>query len=511
LAWGFAAERSDNGRPTDVLYKEYFKIFLDPKELKRVTEKAPENAPASMQEVEKMYLDYLTCLYNHIKAILSGLEFPDRPWEQVVIEYIFSVPTTWTDQNVIERFRNIAQAAGFGSVRSHQLTIGLTEAEAAAVHVSKGQPKLFSAGDVLLMCDAGGGTTDLSVLQISSNVADILDLRQVDYVNGKAIGSVAIDDDFCNLVSERLFKADAERPLGLNEDDIHQQAWEVSLNSFFQDTKCSFGDSNSRNFASTDTFACPLRRVPYAYVNDKRGIRGQEIKITFQALQTIFDKQVDKLFRHIDSQIKRVARHRIRYLILSGGLGHSQYVQQRLKQRYETDMEAGHAILVRVANDPQLAVCIGLVRDRVQRLDSGRSALSVRVCRESYGVQCDIDVTKGDQKLYGEARKEKDSRDQKDYYKNCIRWLIKQGEPVHADEANSWNFCRLFAKGQKDVPYTVRLLKSSAPADSIPHVVALGASMLFTSPLLTPVDEYRRCARSVSNQDIFCCCYAYRV
>jgi len=457
--------------------KEYFKIFLDPKEFQRVMQKAPEIAPASMEEVEKMYTDYLTCLYNHISSTLSVQEFPDRPWAKVAVNFIFSVPTTWTSQSVVERFRRITQAAGFGSVTSHQVIVGLTEAEAAAVHVSKGQPNLFRSGDVLLMCDAGGGTTDLSVLQVSSNIADILDLHQVDFVRGKNIGSVAIDDDFSNLVRERLFAADSERPSGLSEEEICHQAWDATNSADYQNTKCEFGNASTQNL---EFFNCPLRRIPFTYHNDRHGIRAQEITIPFADLKTIFDKQVDKLFRHIDSQVQRVSSHKIKYLILSGGLGHSAYVQQQLKARYEVDSFAGYPIMVRVSLDPQLAVCMGLVKDRIQRLDTGHSALSRRICRESYGVQCDIPDTSLSRSIYGAASTFTDARDGKLYYRQCIRWLIKQGEPVLADEALSWDFLRLFAPHDKDRPYDVKLLKSSAPADSIPYVASTGAGEDFS-------------------------------
>jgi hypothetical protein len=64
-------------------------------------------------------------------------------WEDANIEFIFSVPTTWK-LPTIERFRSTIGRAGFGSSPSHKIEIGLTEAEAAAVHTARAFPRLFS-------------------------------------------------------------------------------------------------------------------------------------------------------------------------------------------------------------------------------------------------------------------------------------------------------------------------------------------------------------------------------
>lgn len=78
------------------------------------------------------------------------------------------------------------------------------------------------------------------------------------------------------------------------------------------------------------------------------------------------------------------------HLVLSGGLGHSPYVQQRLRSQYA--LGGGHPnakyLQVRIAPDPQLAVCKGIVADRVRKLRAGKSVLSYRCCRASYGTIC---------------------------------------------------------------------------------------------------------------------------
>jgi hypothetical protein len=65
-----------------------------------------------------------------------------RRWEDANVEFIFSVPTAWKPQTV-ERFRSTFERAGFGRHQNHRADIGLTEAEAAAVHTARAFPTLF--------------------------------------------------------------------------------------------------------------------------------------------------------------------------------------------------------------------------------------------------------------------------------------------------------------------------------------------------------------------------------
>jgi hypothetical protein len=75
----------------------------------------------------------------------------------------------------VERFKGVVERAGFGTHPNHKAIIGLTEAEAAAVHTARMFPRLFEVDsllcfpqlqanlgqnrDVLLVRDVGGGKT----------------------------------------------------------------------------------------------------------------------------------------------------------------------------------------------------------------------------------------------------------------------------------------------------------------------------------------------------------------
>jgi len=158
--WGFTCG-NPNQLPEDVRYVDLWKILLVPKELERErtnNTSSTHDVPSNMGEVEKWCEDYLRLLYSHIEARLTT-ELYGTTWQNARIEFIFSVPTTWLDKTIVERFRFIALRAGYQRHTNHVMKIGLTEAEAAAVHVSKAQVGLFKKGSIIMSCDAGGGTT----------------------------------------------------------------------------------------------------------------------------------------------------------------------------------------------------------------------------------------------------------------------------------------------------------------------------------------------------------------
>jgi hypothetical protein len=87
------------------------------------------------------YTDYFQFLYRCIESRLKS-ELAS-PWEDAKIEFIFSVPTTWKPNPTVERFRDIINRAGFGKHPKHTAVMGLTEAEAAAVHTARSSPAIF--------------------------------------------------------------------------------------------------------------------------------------------------------------------------------------------------------------------------------------------------------------------------------------------------------------------------------------------------------------------------------
>ncbi|CAG8976953.1 hypothetical protein HYALB_00008864 [Hymenoscyphus albidus] len=420
-SWGYLSEKPAEQMSEEKECKEWFKTFLDDDRL-RLAQRAAQGfsvCPSSMEEVERLYRDYFRFLYSTIQQKLQG-ELANR-WEHANIEFIFSVPTTWKLVPTVERFRRTIERAGFGAHPNHKAIIGLTEAEAAAVHTARVFPKLFKDLCVLRVTDTGG--------------VGALSLEQMDIVQGATIGSVQLDTAFETTARSRLIKANQILPMGIEDKELDDMAWEMAKSKEYQNAKCEYGSSDD----DTEFFTVAIPRLPRGYVNESEGINFGEMRFRRDEIRSYFDVQVIKLFDLIDKQLGRLATkfplEQVSHLVLSGGLGNSAYVQTCLRVRYTnptSPVPNARRLQIRVAPEPQLVVCKGIVADRMQKLRSGRSMLGWRVSRSSYGTLCKLLYDENDPRHQGVTTMV-DSLDGKTYVMKSINWFIRQGEPVSTD------------------------------------------------------------------------------
>ena len=314
-SWGFKSEMRSEQLASDKSYRDLFKLDLDDEHLKKQLESDPEHLPRTVDEVKRLYTDYLRKLYEHIEDKLSAKLYKVS-WEDARIDFLFSVPSTWKDRTV-ERFRSAIMGGGFGRERNHSVNIDLTEAEAAAVFTAKENRSMFKKGDMLLVCDAGGGTTDISVLSVEDTSNGLLKLKQEDVVQGEATGSISIDYGFRELVVNRLREANESTPLGI---DIVDTAWEMMKSQEFQNLKCGLGspDEPPKSFM-------PSLSIDRNYCDIMSQIENGAMYITREDLRKLFNTQVEKIFDLIDNQLRtleaRLPNAQIAHIVLSGGLG----------------------------------------------------------------------------------------------------------------------------------------------------------------------------------------------
>ena len=433
-SWGFLAESKHEQRADYGTTREWFKTLIDPEFFEKERSRIPLELPSSYSEIQAWCRDYLSFLYDHIKLKLTP-ELGNIGWEDAEIEFLFSVPTTWKPHPSVENFRSLIGQAGFGGPLNarHSVTIGLTEAEAAAVHTSTENSSIFGERDLLLICDAGGGTTDLSTLRVVDTAIRVLSLQQVDVVQGANVGSAAIDDDFMNFAEDRLRQADQSQPLDV---DIEETVYEMMKGKDFQNIKCEHGSPDE-----TPVFSLVIPGLSHSYSNPAAGIERGELQMTKADLRGFFNRQLQKLFRSIDTQLQNLNRilpdENIGHIVLSGGLSQSAYVQEELRARYGSGRDLhpnAQFTQVRIAPDPQLAVCKGLVADRLRKLSAGQSVLGWRCCRASYGIVCKELYDKNKPSHIGREIR-KDSKDGKAYVLRSVEWFVKKVRPLQSDSS----------------------------------------------------------------------------
>jgi hypothetical protein len=203
-SWGFmCADDDDTGKTR----REFFKIFLDEATLDAAHRQGLSSAPGSVLEAQRFVTDYLKKIYEHVKETIETQTGRRHlgGWTDMAVEFVFSVPTTWTNMDIINKFKTIIRDAGFGVEGiKHSAVIDLTEAEAAAVFTVKNSAVAFQQGDTFLCIDAGGGTTDLALMQVTSMNEKLPSMQQIDSVKGVGLGSSLIDRAFTTLVARRF-------------------------------------------------------------------------------------------------------------------------------------------------------------------------------------------------------------------------------------------------------------------------------------------------------------------
>jgi len=403
--WGFNCDFDD----PDSEIQEFFKLYLDP-------EYHDDYDGISNADAQRCYRDYLSLVHAHILSFFNA-RFPDFP--SMAVEFIFSVPTTWRNPALIHDLEIIIREAGFGrDGPRHTAKITLTEAEAAAVNVVA---DYVQRNDVICICDAGGGTTDVNILKLRSARGQPIKLEPLSKVEGAAVGSALIDIRVQQYLEQRLMKA--AHLLNASPQEIAEKMMQGRFERF----KCTFGTSA----ANLPALVLEIPGMPAGTNYPPADIQNSRLSISQTTLQKLFDEQVDAMIRLLTEQLVALQivapGERVSYLVLSGGLGSSQYVRDRLKQYFQfgagatLSNTAGMHMLL--AEDPQLAVVLGLVTDRAQELGQQTRTITHRCARVSYGV---VVNQRFDPERHHNQVIYKDPRDKKKWALNQIEWLIKE-------------------------------------------------------------------------------------
>ncbi|KAK5999197.1 hypothetical protein PT974_01588 [Cladobotryum mycophilum] len=426
-SWGFMCTDDD-----DTLFgrvrRDFFKIFIDRETLTAAQQRGLSNVPRSPEEAQVFATDYLHQIYLHVKETIE-MQIGKRHfggWADMAVMFLFSVPTTWTRMEIINIFKGIIRDAGFGVEGPRHLAhVDLTEAEAAAVATLKTSALTFNEGSLFLTVDAGGGTTDLALMRITSKDPNFPQMAQMAAVKGVGIGSTLIDRAFIRLIMDRL-AAFPEMQSQFPKD----LATRMSKSHHFRIVKHKFGE----RIYMQPVFKIQMDGVSHGLSHAGLRIENGRMLFAMEEIQSLFDVQIDGIMKRITEQLNWLSDNKntqqVDYMILSGGLGSSAYVRDAIQQHL---LIQPHANATRVAvipcHDPQLVVVRGLLLDRQQRMETGYlSVLASRIARTSYGIVV--------RQLYSPAQHfdEEVMQDlwnpQKKWAINQINWLIRKGDTV---------------------------------------------------------------------------------
>ncbi|KAK3655219.1 hypothetical protein LTR56_003640 [Elasticomyces elasticus] len=372
--WGFESTFGDEG----VTVRENFLLTVDAE--------YEGDRSFTCHEARRWYCDYLTCLHREIERYFDN-SIPR--WRSMHVEYSFSTPTTWRNPAMIASIEKLIKLAGFADTAQQTVRMALTDAEAAATEASFMQ---CGKGDIFLICDAGGGTTNVNTMKVHSIDRWIgptgIELHTLDHVEGVPIGSMLIDFRMLEHITERL---------QLIEDHLEGELVclaEEMLRGKFQTVKHSFPNP------VVDHFTLDVKGLAGSHTFPNAGITDSRMAIDRAVITEIFDQQLSQIFALIDDRLLTLEaeqpHEQVSYIIMSGGLGSSPYVIEEIKKRYQMNQGFTSRNTARIqtmwVSEPQLTVVRGLVRERTQQLGfkssavPGREVFRTRRCRNSYGV-----------------------------------------------------------------------------------------------------------------------------
>ncbi|KAJ5766687.1 actin-like ATPase domain-containing protein [Penicillium nucicola] len=308
--------------------------------------------------------EYLGHLVLHVRDTLQR-RFGDAA-KSMDLKFVLTVPAVWSDKAKDATLR----AAILAGINSQQISL-VSEPEAAALHSLRTiQPNSITKDDVLVVCDAGGGTVDL----ISYKVQDLdpLSLEEATEGTGAVCGSLLLDERFERLLMKRV---------GLeNYQSLPMKAKEAAL-SFWRDmVKPTFGEESDCDFLDVDHFI-PL---PGAADQSDKNIDGGFVQFEGVEIEEIFEPIVSRVEELVRGQLEKVACARLnaKAIVLVGGFGSSRYLFQRLKG-------SNPSIIVLQPPNAWAAVVSGAV---LRGLEGNR--VETRVSRRWYGVSADTPFDK---------------------------------------------------------------------------------------------------------------------
>ncbi|KAK8235089.1 hypothetical protein HDK90DRAFT_524724 [Phyllosticta capitalensis] len=267
--------------------------------------------------------DYMKALQEHMVQTLCK-KFGNRLYDTTPIDLFLTVPAIWSDA-AKNATREAARLAGFANRSFDTVTI-ISEPEAAALAALKPHLEINSldplqTGELVLICDCGGGTVDITTYRILST-APVLEFEELNGVigTGGKCGSTYIDRNFNCWMTKTFGAAYASLP-------PKRRGPGSAFMKSFEAAKRAFGSAS----AGQDDV-----EIDHLNMNAPLGPNYDPdeatVSLTWSQMKSFFDPVINEIIRLVGSQVDAAndAGHAISRIILVGGFGNSDYLNERM-------------------------------------------------------------------------------------------------------------------------------------------------------------------------------------
>ncbi|CAI7642652.1 unnamed protein product [Penicillium manginii] len=324
-AWGYQVE-------SKMKSYSWMKLLLDPQRLNSLNSEGwgaikgdgMIKVPSFKHNACEMCADYLREIYQYTISYLEKRFLPEV-LEATSLEFWFTIPAIWSDK-AKEDTRQAAIHAGFKGRPKDDIII-ITEPEAAAIATlttlsDEESRNYVKAGDIILICDCGGGTVDI-VTYLVNQTTPVFKFEELLVGTGGKCGSTFIDRNFHEWMA-RTFKSAWEniKPERKGSGSRFMREFEAA--------KRDFGSQGTLNKTFELELVIPNASESEHYNDEDGGLvtfTSTEMKSFFRPVMQQIEKLLDDQIRQL-RQVKPLAK--IKKVVLAGGFGDSPYLNQTL-------------------------------------------------------------------------------------------------------------------------------------------------------------------------------------
>ncbi|KAH8664771.1 hypothetical protein BGZ61DRAFT_484601 [Ilyonectria robusta] len=345
---------------------------------------------------------FLEKLRHYIKEALTKAV----DWTVAEVMYVFSYPNTWDEHTQIT-FGSLIQRAGYTLFRSQQSFLSLDEASAAMVHFladsgQKSSPKnrntTVKEGDLVLVADIGGGTSDITICQVKYDGGNTSKARIVIDSSGKHAGGTNIDKEAKRLLRPELEKAvKSNKSIARDNDPEEVIKEQVDSALLFLEYRRDYYEHKHAYGTKRATLSKRIFPLQFSFSGwdgkshqltlevDKKDLfenafRLEAVKVAAQFAE-LGNRLEDEQAKHVDDPQLELSHG-----ILAGGLGSSDYIEDYLHENSKAFATRDKLNFI-PTKKRHLAVCKGLVQEQLLK-EQNRAFWSCKA-GAAYGVVVD--------------------------------------------------------------------------------------------------------------------------
>ncbi|KAF1938603.1 hypothetical protein EJ02DRAFT_514404 [Clathrospora elynae] len=339
VKWGYAI-------PPDAERLSWFKLLLAEDSLpqkvressqlqatKKLLQKLNKTAlDVTSEYLQKLWLYALDDIRKQIPNSIDGMPF----------RIVLSVPAKWPKE-ARDRMQSAAQRAGLLSRQTTGLEtklefVGEPEAAAISAFFESNVRHNIKVGDIVVICDAGGGTVDIVTYEVdrvdpSINLGECVGGESNSCVHAVDLcGSIFLDEGFIKHMEKLLGKDKLSK--------LPKAAYSDLIKAWDQNIKCQF-DNETPEIATpiphevAKAIKSPLKMFKKG--NASKQLNGDTMRFSSEVIKGIFDPVLENILLLVNTQrngTMKKKQRKPRAILLVGGLGGNKFLYQRLQAEF---------------------------------------------------------------------------------------------------------------------------------------------------------------------------------